>query len=248
MSTINNTKELFCVGQDDLARLTVDQPLHHCSPQNLNYMAAYAVPVVNYLNERQPHVAIGCDRGGRLFSRAIYSMWYELMDGQPFPTLDHRIHFAYLSHKQAQKSESNKEKMRQRVYDIIDSSKVSGEKIGRILSPREKLRILFIDDFMNEGRIRALNDELLIGIDAVSDYAVMWRGKNESAAAEIYGTEGGPRTKMGRTGLDHPYEIGVDYEDIDEPVLITTDASVDNFRRLHSAVKRVAGIVKSEMS
>src|SRR5690606_814517 len=60
-------------------------------------LAKMAVPVAGFIKETQPDVVVGCDRGGRLYSLAVYSLWGERNPKKRFPTLDGKLHFARLS-------------------------------------------------------------------------------------------------------------------------------------------------------
>lgn len=234
--------EKFFVEQHDLSRLEYDSPLRFNSPSNLNYLAAYAVSVVNHLNNQPPHIAIGCDRGGRLFSRAVYSMWYELLE-RPFPTIDSGLHFARISYMQSKNDES-KEKMRQRVKNIVSIATDRGEKMGRTIHGGEVLRIMFIDDIIKKGDTKKLIEDLISDVGAKAELAVMYNSKNKIVDADAYGTEGDLK-KMSTFGMDDPYDTGIDYLDIDRPIFVPSIGSTDNFRRLNRAVKQVAGIVQT---
>lgn len=236
------THEKFFVDQVDLSNLAYDPPLRFNSPNNLNYLAAYSVPVVNHLSEQPPHFAIGCDRGGRLFSRAIYSMWHELMD-RPFPTFDSGLHFARISYMHSKDIES-KEKMRQRVKEIISIATDRGEKMGRTIHGGEVIRILFIDDIIKKGDTKKLIEDLISDVGAMAELAVMYNSKIKIVDADAYGTEGSLK-KMSTLGMDDPYETGIDYIDIDHPIFVPGAGSIDNFKRLNRSVKRVAGIVRT---
>lgn len=235
MSTEQRVARSFYVDRDELAVLEPESPMRYDSPQNMNYMAAYAIPVVNYLRDEQPHIVIGCDRGGRLFSLAIKAMWGELMGNHPFPTLDSSINFARISAKEGSKSEAHKERMRRRVHDIVTANR--GEY-------NEQLRVLFVDDFIGKGRVKALATELVADLDVTPSFAVMWRSKAELTSADVYGNEGN-LPKMGESGLDRPIDLGFDYTETGELIEIPGPIATHNLERLGRAVTLVAGIVRT---
>jgi len=60
-------------------------------------------PIVEYLHNVRPSVVIAGDRGGRLFGLSAFYSWKKRFPGEPFPTLDGKLHFARVSSRSAEK-------------------------------------------------------------------------------------------------------------------------------------------------
>lgn len=163
-------------------------------PEELPEMA---MPVLEFIDQVQPHIVIGCDRGGRLFSLAIHAAWRETRDGQPFPTLDGKIHFARIS-----KSE-NPAVLQEKVDAIIELSKRLAEHKGNIVDDDEQLRVLFVDDWVIGGGTKRLAEMLVEKHGAKSFFAVMSGGKADAT--------GEPDLRTNVSWHDRPEHIGVNY-------------------------------------
>lgn len=226
---------------------TPAQPsLSNIAPQNLTsyegeitieQLTEMAVPVVDFIREVQPHVVVGCDRGGRMFSLAVHAVWGERFDGEAFPTVDSKIHFARIS-----KSE-DMGRMHEQFGRIMKQARAQAERRGVDLD-QEQLRVLFIDDWVNSGGTREITENLASVYDAQPYFAVM-RGDK----ADVSGWDGENWAKPGWS--DQPQMIGVNYtsvvredktfgtQEIKKVVAIRNEDSIDLRRRLHRAAKKL---------
>lgn len=142
------------------------------SDYDADRMAHYSVPIVNYVNELKPHVVIGCDRGGRLFTLAVKQMWKELLPDEPFPTLNGGVDFAKITWAFSERRNVY-ENMLRRVSEIIDTAVKQGEKHDRTVEPNDKIRVLFIDDWTYSGRVEKLVRRMADDLDFEPYFAVM---------------------------------------------------------------------------
>lgn len=239
--------EILYVDEDELRTIPVEMTQRGRAPGNLNYMAAYTLPVLNYLRTAdKPHLVVGCDRGARLFTTAVVSMWHELFQRQPFPSLDGSVHFAHLAIHEQREGDDALGAARQTFKDMTLDARENLALTDR-QSESERLHMLFIDDCMNKGRVRLLANELLDGLDAESHFAVMYgqvRDDEQDMRADVYGN-GLAFKKMGTNGLSVPAEIGVDYKDGDF-ILVESDAALENYERLDRSVRKVSRIVRKK--
>lgn len=178
-----------------------------------------AEPVLSFIDRIKPHVIVGCDRGGRMFSLAVHALWHAQHPGEPFPTVDGKIHFARIS-----KAEDPKDVQAQ--FDkIIELAKSQGRNRGMQESELDQLRILFIDDWVNGGGTRRLTERLVGQHGATSYFAVMRGG-----GADVSGMPHDDWIKPGWS--DRPEEIGVNYISLEE-----NDTNVAwQFGRTHKVV------------
>lgn len=163
-------------------------------PEDLPEMA---LPILEFMDDVQPHIVIGCDRGGRLFSLAMHAAWRHTRDGQPFPTLDGKLHFARIS-----KSE-DPDVLQEKIDEIVEASKRLGEQRGNELAEDEQLRVLFVDDWVIGGGTMRLAQRLMKKYDAQTYFAVMCGGNADATGKRDLHTH--------VSWHDRPEEIGVNY-------------------------------------
>lgn len=163
-------------------------------PEDLPEMA---LPVLEFIEDVQPHIVIGCDRGGRLFGLAMHAAWQQTRDGQPFPTLDGKLHFARVS-----KSE-DADVLQEEVDEIVETTKQFGKFRGNELADGEQLRVLFVDDWVIGGGTMRLAQRLMKKHNAQTYFAVMC-GEGADATGKR-----GLHTNV--SWHDRPEEIGVNY-------------------------------------
>lgn len=204
-------------------------------PEDLPEMA---LPVLELIEQVQPHIVIGCDRGARLFGLAMHAAWQATRNGAPFPTLDGKIHFARIS-----KSEDF-DVLQDKVDEVVDASLRFGEQRGRSVQPNERLRVLFVDDWIVGGGTRRLAEKLVRKYDAESFFAVM-----SGPGADATGQQ---QRHTIVSWHDKPEEIGVNYlstlyEDSDgtvvqrqEAVPVKGAAASSNRKKIQRAAKLLA--------
>lgn len=208
------------------------------SPRSFNSMACFAVGVVEDMATHRPDVAIACDRGGRLFGLAVRRMWLELMD-EPFPTLDHKLHFAKISARNIGRDD-RRDITEYRVRNRIDSAMQEGKRRGRELSG-DKPNVLVIDDWVSSGDTYEFVSSLSDKLDFNLRYAVMesegYRHVVEGYREDMYGISG-------RVELSLPANLGVDYDDAHRLELVPGEAVQRTRKELYKAVSRVAKFVE----
>lgn len=190
-------------------------------------LAQMALPVVGYIDQIQPDIIIGCDRGGRMYTNAVERMNAALNAGKvhQLPTLDEKIHFAKLS------TSIHKRYIVEALRGIMHTSMEQAQRTGK--SPNgNKLRILFIDDWIASGRTRDHILEALqeVGVDSQAYFAVMCGGN-----ADVSG---------GRLGSvpwqDDPTILGVDYDEYGKGYAVRTLEARRVRDRLQQAVRHLA--------
>ena len=237
ISTESTAGQLF-VDKDALLALENDEPLAYDSPRNLNILAGYTIPVLNYLRKNETDVVVGSDRSGRLFTTAVNSMWYELFDDEAFPTVDGAAHFAPLSLPPRERTD--------------DYQAIAGRHLDKIITPnrevvaktlgRKSLQLLIVDGIVNNGVTHKLVSEVLPEDDI--HFAALWESKTrEPFSADVYGADNNlPKIHAGN--LATPRNVGISYSTTGELLETPTPESEDNYRRLDLAVKRVAQIIR----
>jgi adenine/guanine phosphoribosyltransferase-like PRPP-binding protein len=198
------------------------------------------LPILDLIEDTQPHIVIGCDRGGRLFGLAIHAAWGQTRDGQPFPTLDSKLHFARIS-----KSE-DADVLQDKVDQIVASAKQLGAQRGNELADDEQLRVLFVDDWVIGGGTMRLAQRLMKKHGAKTYFAVMCgEGADATGQANLH-------TNV--SWHDRPEEIGVNYlstlqEDEDgnvtqkqEVIAVRGKEAISNRKRIHTAAKALAKV------
>ena len=164
------------------------------TPEELPEMA---MPILEFIDEVQPHIVIGCDRGGRLFSLAMHAAWRETRAGQPFPTLDGKLHFARIS-----KSE-DPDILQEKIDQIVEASIRFGDQRGNLVEDGEQMRVLFVDDWIIGGGTKQLTERLMQKHNAHTYFAVLC-----GSGADVAGSD---ELKTRVSWHDRPEEIGVNY-------------------------------------
>lgn len=157
----------------------------------------FALPILEFMETVQPHIVVGCDRGGRLFGLAIHAAWRETRQGKPFPTLDGKLHFARISKSEEQTV------LQEKIDEIVEASKLLGSQRGVEIPSGERLRVLFIDDWVIGGGTKLLAQNLMKQHDAETFFAVMSGGGADAS--------GGINLNTHVSWHDKPEEIGVNY-------------------------------------
>jgi len=218
-----------------------DNDLNQTKPEDLPEMA---LPILEFMEEVQPHIVIGCDRGGRLFGLAMHAAWRQTRDGEPFPTLDGKLHFARIS-----KSE-DLSIMQDKVDQIIEMSKQLGTQRGNQLADGEQLRVLFIDDWVIGGGTMRLAQRLMEKHGAQTYFAVMCGEGADATGHEVMNSF--------VSWHDHPEEIGVNYlssvqENPDgtiaqeqKAVAVRGLKAIKNRRQIHIAAKALSPVRELE--
>ena len=208
------------------------------APTKPEDLPVLALPVLDFIEDAQPHVIIGCDRGARLFSLAVHAAWHQTRSGKPFPTLDGKLHFARVS------KDEDFDTMQQRIDQIIDASRQHGQQRGHKIGDDEQLRVLFIDDFTTTGKTKKLSEKLMARHQAQTHFAVMC-----GPGADATGSLTQNRVVSWR---DDPREIGVDYVTDYEPrsegtaaratdvVAVRSLEAVGNRRAIHRAARQLS--------
>jgi len=206
-------------------------------PEDLPEMA---LPVMEFMEEVEPHIVIGCDRGGRLFGLAIHAAWGQTREGRPFPTLDGKLHFARVS-----KSE-DPDVLQEKIDQIVAISEKFGKQSGNKLAVGEQLRVLFIDDWVIGGGTMRLAQRLMEKHNAQTYFAVMC-GEGADATGQ-------PNLHTHVSWHDRPEEIGVNYlsaiqENPDgtisqgqEVLAVRGVEAIRNRQRIHLAAKSLNSV------
>lgn len=176
-----------------------------------------ALPILEFIEDTQPHLVIGCDRGGRLFSLAIHAAWQRTRDGQSFPTIDGKIHFARVS-----KSE-DEGVLQEKVDQIVASVKKEASQRGIELPDDEQLRVMFVDDWIIGGGTMRLAQRLVKKHGAKAYFAVMC-GNGADATGQPDGT------------VTQKQEV----------IAVRGKEAVSNRKRIQSAAKTLQKVVELE--
>lgn len=186
-----------------------------------------AVPVVGFIEQREPDIVVGCDRGARLYSLAVYGMWNRMHKRRErFPTIDNRLHFARLSTSLSLSVTSGA------LLRIIGDSDAEAKSRGRSVDYKRQ-KIMFIDDLIDSGATREQIIRSLRKIGIGSDnifFAVMCGGGADVA---------GSRDKLGVKWHDNVDMIGVDYTKDGYPFPVCTDKMRLVREELFGAVRNV---------
>ncbi len=206
---------------------------------NAEDLPTMALPVVEFMKEVQPHIVVGCDRGGRMYSLAVHGAWRQVTEGEPFPTLDGKIHFARIS------TTENEAALQGQFDRLVAAAKAQARMSGQELPDDEQLRVLFIDDWVCGGDTRRLTQRLASSHGARSYFAVM-RGDG----ADVSGMPGDNQAKPGwsddgtKTGVNYVTEmtLGPDgqYYEAQTVHAIRSEEARQNRQRLQSAVAGLA--------
>jgi len=119
-------------------------------PVQLEDLPYITRPIVEYLHERRPAAAIAADRDGRLVAYGVWQGWKRHYPGEPFPTEDHKIHFARVTSRSARYRS-----VEQVVHFTLARAGVErGWAHAHKGQPEaEPPNILFIDDWPVEGGV-----------------------------------------------------------------------------------------------
>ena len=196
-------------------------------------LATMAVPVAGFIKETQPDIVVGCDRGGRLYSLAVYSLWGKRNPKKHFPTLDGKLHFARLS------TSVDDDAIDRSVARIVDQSTKQAKMTGKTVNG-EQPRILFIDDWIVSGATRehifASLERLGIKDKVEVNFAVMCGGKADAT---------GGNSDKDVPWHDNPNIIGVNYaKRSSEPSPVRTKAARTIRQAIHQETKRVAFVLR----
>lgn len=198
-------------------------------------LAKMAVPVAGFIKETQPDVVVGCDRGGRLYSLAVYSLWGERNPKKRFPTLDGKLHFARLS------TSMEDDAIDRSVARIVNQSTMQAKMTGKSVNG-ERPRILFVDDWIVSGATRehifASLERLGLKDDVEVNFAVMCGGKADASGGD---------SDKDVPWHDDPEVIGVDYAKRSaEPFPVRTKAARKVRKAIHAETKKVAVGLRSK--
>lgn len=202
------------------------------SPKSITMddLAAMALPVVRFIEDQQPDIVIGCDRGARIYAVAVHSMWGKLFrsDKERFPTLDGDMHFARLS------TSLDLEVSTQAIKQIVKTSQKEAKKRGKKINGK-KPKIMFIDDLVASGRTRKhiFNslDELAL-LDKVDVSFAIMCGPGADVSGSRYQTE--------IPWHDNPRVIGVNYGKDGVPFAVRTEEARQVRRKVHAATRKLA--------
>lgn len=200
-------------------------------------LAEMAVPVASFVKQTQPDVVVGCDRGGRLYSLVVYSLWGERNPKKRFPTLDGKLHFARLS------TSVGDDAIDRSVTRIVNQSTKQAKLTGKPVNG-ERPRILFIDDWIVSGATRehifASLERLGLKDDVEVNFAVMCGGKADAS---------GGKSDKDVPWHDDPSVIGVDYaKKSAEPFPVRTKAARKVRQAIHAETKAVASKLRVKRS
>lgn len=102
-----------------------------------------AEPIVGFIDENRPDIVVGCDRGARLFSLAVHTMWHELHPDERFPTFDGSIHFTKASSNYS--GRLHLKNYLAALFETFDKKTKS-----EVPEPH----VLFLDDWIDKGRLK----------------------------------------------------------------------------------------------
>jgi len=192
-------------------------------------LAEMAVPVAGFIKRTQPDLVVGCDRGGRLYSLAVYSFWSERNPKRRFPTFDGKLHFARLS--TSVDDVAIDRSLTRIVNQSTRQAKITGKDVNGNLP-----RILFIDDWIVSGATREhiLDSLERLGLKGKVDvnFAVMCGGKADAS---------GGKWDKDVPWHDDPEVIGVDYAKRSaEPYPVRTQSARKVRQALHAETRKVA--------
>ena len=115
-------------------------------PVTMGELAQMTLPVVDFIKQQEPDIVIGCDRGARIYSFAVYSMWSK-RNGARFPTLDGCLDYARLSKSLPQKA------LERALAEILKANFDEGRRQDRNYRG-DRPKLMFIDDWISSGATR----------------------------------------------------------------------------------------------
>ncbi|OGM59037.1 hypothetical protein A3A75_05195 [Candidatus Woesebacteria bacterium RIFCSPLOWO2_01_FULL_39_10] len=208
---------------------TIVVPPPHAGTITMADLPVMAVPVVGFIDQTQPDIVVGCDRGARLYAIAVHAMWSKLKSGQErFPTLDSTMHFARLS------TSLGTDVTSAALFRIVEKSTRESERHGKDINGN-RLRIMFIDDWVSSGATRG---QIMESLDAIGlldktdiNFAVMC-----GESADVSGSS----RRVSVPWQDNPPYIGVNYTRDGMPFAMRTNEAREMRSQLHRATRKVA--------
>lgn len=195
-------------------------------------LAQMSLPVVGFIRKLKPDIIVGCDRGARLYSLAVHSMWRARYADEKLPTLSSQLHFARLS------TSLPVEVTAIALRRIIEQSYNRAKQLGKRLNG-ENLRMMFIDDWIISGATR---EQILQSLDALGIGSLV-----QTSFALMCGTGGdvsGSSNSVSPPWHDNETVIGVGYTKKGKPYSVgTTEAKIIR-RKLYKAVNEAAAALK----
>lgn len=199
-------------------------------PISMEDLASMTLPIVGFMRSEEPDIIVGCDRGARLYALAVHSMWCNLKAGdQKLHTLDGKLHFARLSTSLSLNTTSRA------LQGILRTSISEAKRLGKEING-DRLKIMFIDDWIASGATRRRILESLGEIDILSKADVLFVvlcGEGADVA--------GSRKSVSVSWHDSPNIIGIDYTRDGKPCPVHTRQSKEIRRVLHKATRELAG-------
>lgn len=208
-------------------------------------MPSIARSIVEMIHDHQPAAVVAADRGGRILGLAVHYSWDKRYPDEPFPTLDHTVHFARISKSMPEEKAilAGREAL-QRAGVGLDSSGARQDD-G---CPRRP-RVLLLDDWVYRGETYRLfsaaakaehipQRHVMIATMCGRQNAFV-RNWPERIPRRIYHrSPQGFRDRSGSAWGDNSKRIGVDYRgyDSDELTLVRTPESRKVRRELIDAI------------
>lgn len=210
------------------ASSTLVVPIPSTGTITIKDLPAMAVPVVGFIEQTQPDVVVGCDRGARIYALAVHSLWSNLKaQEQRLPTLDGKMHFARLSTSLGLNVTS------EALARILEASTSEAKRQGKSINGK-RLRIMFIDDLIASGATREqiMRSLKALGVLAEVDvsFAVMC-----GSGADVTGS----RQRVSIPWHDKPDVIGVNYTRDGQPFPVRTEEARKVRRQLHKATREL---------
>ncbi len=193
-------------------------------------LAAMALPVAAFIDRLQPDIVVGCDRGGRLYSLAVFGTWNQRFE-ERFPTRSHSVNFARLSTAVDDRS------IQMSLKSIVDrnttrqQSRKGGRK--RVLTPNP--RFLFIDDWIVSGATRRhiISNLTQLGLYAGDNaYFAVMCGTGADAT--------GNSRSLSVSWHDDPEQIGIDYGYSATAEPVRSQSALKLRRKLFRAIRRLS--------
>ncbi len=196
-------------------------------------IAAMTVPVVRFIEDTQPDIVIGCDRGARIYAIGVQAMWSQL-HSERFPSLDTSLRFARLS------TSIDRADISRALARIIHTSMEEGKQWNNDWNAKRP-RLLFIDDWIVSGKTRKHILESLEVINVLPgcdvSFAVMCGGSADAS---------GRIDPVTVPWHDDPTTIGINYTKTGQPFPVRSKEALNIRRKLHNAVKSLARTITSD--
>lgn len=193
-------------------------------------LATMAVPVIRFIEQEKPDIVIGCDRGARIYSVAVHSMWNRLnsREGKKFSTLDEKLYFARLSTSLSVDITSVA------LAAIIRESMKEAKRQSKGFNGKRP-KIMFIDDWVLSGATRRHILQTLKELDVL--------GKVDLSFAVMCGPGGdvsGAKNRVNVPWQDNPDVIGINYTKEGRVFPVRTESALKIRKRLHKATGELA--------